>query len=393
MKTEKYILLFIGGLFLLSICITVFSQNEMKEPNLHASEVLTSNYDTVYTIRGTVVNEEGKALPNASVYLSQSKKGTIPNSNGEFLLNIKTGSDILIVSHIGYETFSQRITPQTNTLQIKLKQFTVQIGEIIVTNHSAQDLLKSAIKKIPDNYDQTPFLAKTYYRGKMSENDTIIYLQEAAFDIIKSYRKGFKDNYYLVKNRNFRFNSDDIKYRGFGGQYDYVGNAHKRFDNVFFRNNHIRYLPATTFDNRQVHVLLVYPKKPDKKSFKMKIYIDAEDLAFVRFDYGIEDVVEINTQYKKVGEKYFLMYGHQIYINGLIGIFGNRFRVRILYAESDMVTTDIIYTFSKKDIKGKRINNTNSLETYTAQPEDTLFWKEHSVLLPDSAVSKAMHNK
>jgi hypothetical protein len=377
-------------LFLLLCGTIVTAQNKTDEQRL--ADSLTSNDDTVYTIHGTVLNEEGRALPYSSVYLSQSKKGTTTNSEGEFLLNIKTGSDILLVSHIGYETFSQRITPQTNTLQIRLKQFIVQIGEIIVTSHSAQDLLKSAIMQIPENYEQTPFLTKTYYRGKMSEKDSIIYLQEAAFDIIKSYQKGFKEIYYLVKNRNFRFDSDKIKYRGFGGQYDYVANAHKQFDNGFFRNYNISFLPATTFDNRQVHVLLAYPKKPDKKSFKMKIYIDAEDLAFVRFEYGIEDVVEIIAQYKKIGEKYFLMYGHQIYINRIAGIFGDRLIAKTLSAESDMITTGIVNTFSTKDIKGKQINNTNYLEKYTAQPEDTLFWKEHNRLLPDSAVSKAMRN-
>ncbi len=348
-----------------------------------------------YTIRGTVVDENGKPLTFASIFLLQSKKGTVSNSEGNFLLDIKTENDILTVSYLGYETFSEKITPQTKTLKIQLKQSSIQLEEVTVNSISAQDLLKSAINKIPDNYEQTPFLSKTYYRGKALENGEIIYIQEAALDIIKSYKKGSKDNYFLIKNRNFRFNpEDDLTYRGIGGQYDYVGNANKEFNNKFFRDNDISYLSITTFDNRQVHVLSACLKKShkdyEKRNYEMKIYIDSEDLAFVRFDYKRGNIAEISAQYKKIGEKYFLINGRQVYTKSIMEIYKDELTRRVIYGESNMITTDIIHTFSKKDIKGASVNNEKYLETYPAQPKDTLFWKEHYGILPDSTVSKAI---
>jgi hypothetical protein len=40
-----------------------------------------------YTVQGTVTDENGKPLPAVSIYLLQSKRGTITNSAGKFSLN------------------------------------------------------------------------------------------------------------------------------------------------------------------------------------------------------------------------------------------------------------------------------------------------------------------
>ncbi|MDR3340331.1 MAG: carboxypeptidase-like regulatory domain-containing protein [Candidatus Symbiothrix sp.] len=336
-----------------------------------------------YTVRGTVIDETGKPFPSVSIFILQSKKGTITNSNGEFSLNIKESETVLTASHIGYETFSTKITPQTNILQIQLTQKPFQLNEVVVNSLSATELLKSAIKKIPDNYELTPFLTKAYYRAKASENDTLLYMEEAAFEIVKSYQSGFDDKYFLVKNRNFRFVPDKINWRGIG-QYDFVDNASQLFNNSFFRNRNISYLPSTTFDDRPVYVLSISPNK-GKENFEGKIYIDVEDLAFIRFEIKGEDSRERYAQYKKIEEKYYLMSGHSIHLNKNIG-------KSTRSAETNMITTDIIHTFSKEDIKGTPVNTDDILEGYATQQQDTLFWENHNAILPDATIQQAVIN-
>lgn len=346
-------------------------------------------------ISGTVVDEKGQPLEYASVFLVQTMKGTVTNSEGNFSIICKTEQDTLVVSYLGYEKYHERITPTTQTCLIQLKKRYLALGEVAVHSLSAPELLQAALKKIPDNYEQKPFLAKTYYRGKAIENDEITYIQEAALDIVKSYKPGANDDYYLIKNRYFRMDANDqLLYKGIGGQYDYVGNARKEFGKRFFRTNSIQYLPSTTFDNRMVYVLVVCPAKDEiiteSRAYEMKIYIDAEDYAFVRFEYKMDDVSDIFTQYKKFGDRYFLISGRQKHTQRFYRFSGTGLTYRTMYGESTMITTDIRYNVSKSEIKGVSIDNSKRLETYDAQPDDSLFWKEHNGLLPDSSVIDAI---
>jgi hypothetical protein len=319
-----------------------------------------------------------------SIYLLQSKRGTITNSAGKFSLNTTGNEDILTASYMGYETVQVKITPKADNLQIQLKQGVLELDEVVVNSLSATELLKSAVKKIPDNYEQSPFMFKTYYRAKVSEKDTLLYMEETAFNIIKSYRPGFADKYFLEKNRNFRF----VPHRQYLieiGQYDFVNNASKVFDNAFFLNRDINYLPATTYDNRLVYVLSVSPKNK-KDDLGGKIYIDVEDLAFVRLDLGHvrQGRWKCIAQYKKIDGKYYLISGYSFYLN--------RYSGNIIHpAESNMITTEIIHNFTQEDIKGIPVSAEDNLESY-AQQQDTLFWAEHNALLPDTVVQQAMAN-
>lgn len=58
------------------------------------------------TIKGRVVNEAtGAAIPGSSVFISNTSKGTVTNSEGKFELNdVPAGKHDLVISCIGYET-------------------------------------------------------------------------------------------------------------------------------------------------------------------------------------------------------------------------------------------------------------------------------------------------
>ena len=73
------------------------------------------------SISGKILNgETGEAIGNASVFITNTSKGTTSNSTGDFMLeNLPEGTHDLVVSCIGYET--QPYTYSSGQLPLRLK--------------------------------------------------------------------------------------------------------------------------------------------------------------------------------------------------------------------------------------------------------------------------------
>jgi len=339
-----------------------------------------------HVIRGTVTDERGQPLPFVTVFLTTSQTGTITNSDGAFALNFSGDPDVLRISFMGYETQTVDVSTSTGFLNIRMRPSAIQLGEFIVSAVSAQELLRKAIERIPYNFQQEPFLVRTYVRDKASLTDTVFFMQETALDIVRSYRRSFSDQYFLVRNRNFRFTSTNNRVRGVG-DLDIVkilsNTPSSRFFRSLFRSNNepnIRYLPNTTFNNRPVYVLELFQENSNNSG---RIYIDVEDLAFIRFEFNFENGSRIIVQYEKIGDKYYLMHGTSVSVNEIS-------RGRVVPLETSMITTAIIHSFSRNDIRGTHILPSDILEWYATHEYDVLFWQQHNAILPDSTILRAL---
>lgn len=332
-----------------------------------------------FEIYGLILDEKNHPISNANVFLVQSKTGTITNSEGKFVVTAYR-NDILSVSHVGYETVSTKVNAASGSLKIILKTAINQLSEVVVTTLSAEDILKASVDKIKDNYEQNSFQSNVMYRAEVFDKDTLLYLEETAFNIVKSYKHGFKEKYYLLKNRNFQFSDRAYNLRQIG-QFDFVGQASEIFDKAFYRKYKISRLPGTSFDNHSLYVLLAESQNKNDTSH-MKIYIDTDDMAFVRFDSYANSGDEVMAQYKKIDEKYYLMNGYSIHVNRKNGT--------NLPVKATMIMTSISHDLSSYDIEGLLIDKNDILREYATNEQDTMFWREHNALLPDSAVTKAM---
>ncbi len=89
-----------------------------------------------FTLTGKVFDRAtGKALPGASVYLPEIKKGTIANKEGVFTINIEAGSHVLEISYVGYATNVENIKLQKNLEQnFYLNSSVIEGGNVIVTS-------------------------------------------------------------------------------------------------------------------------------------------------------------------------------------------------------------------------------------------------------------------
>ncbi|RYE29683.1 MAG: carboxypeptidase-like regulatory domain-containing protein [Sphingobacteriaceae bacterium] len=92
------------------------------------------------TVSGKVTTIDSKApLAKASVFLSNATFGTVTADDGTFTLNnVKPGQYDLVVSVIGYETFTQSILISQKPLQLQIEMVPkmIQMKEVVITTNA-----------------------------------------------------------------------------------------------------------------------------------------------------------------------------------------------------------------------------------------------------------------
>ena len=84
-------------------------------------------------ITGKVTDEKGNPLPGASIIVRSNKKGTQTDVDGNFKLNVPSGT-VLIISYLGYQ--SQEVTAQENQpINISLKVAINESTEVVVIGY------------------------------------------------------------------------------------------------------------------------------------------------------------------------------------------------------------------------------------------------------------------
>lgn len=103
----------------------------MRVPAILILTLLVFTGNAQRTIKGRVVNEAtGAAIPGSSVFISNSSKGTVTNSEGQFeLQDIPPGKHDLVISCIGYETNVYSFSEQQLPLQLKV-QLSIRVKEL-----------------------------------------------------------------------------------------------------------------------------------------------------------------------------------------------------------------------------------------------------------------------
>ena len=101
----------------------------------------TNNLFSQLRIIGNVKSaSDKKLLSGVSVYLSNTSIGTTTNENGDFVLtNIPDGKFQLVVSIIGFETFTQQLNNKlaNQVINVELKQKTTDLPELLLEPYEA----------------------------------------------------------------------------------------------------------------------------------------------------------------------------------------------------------------------------------------------------------------
>ena len=84
------------------------------------------------TVTGTVTDETGNPISNASVLIKGTNTGTSTDNNGAFTINVPDSRNTLVFSAVGYSEKELAVT-QSGTVLITLASTTAAMDEIIVT--------------------------------------------------------------------------------------------------------------------------------------------------------------------------------------------------------------------------------------------------------------------
>jgi outer membrane cobalamin receptor len=98
-------------------------------------------------INGQIADENGIAVPGASVSIDALRKGDISNFDGTFtILSVLAGKQTLSVSYLGYEDIKKEILVKENetiTVQLELNSGSISLDDIVITSYSLSGQAKA----------------------------------------------------------------------------------------------------------------------------------------------------------------------------------------------------------------------------------------------------------
>ena len=102
------------------------------------------NNNERYSLSGIIVTSSGFPLPSASVYISDIKKGSIADANGNYKINnIPSGTYLVEIKYIGYKTILQNIYFNENKVQnFSMVISVTEENEIVITGSSKATSIK-----------------------------------------------------------------------------------------------------------------------------------------------------------------------------------------------------------------------------------------------------------
>ncbi|MVT11774.1 SusC/RagA family TonB-linked outer membrane protein [Chitinophaga tropicalis] len=83
-------------------------------------------------IRGIVKDATGNPIPGVNVLVKGTSTGTVTGSDGRYAINIKSSSDVLVFSFLGYQTREAAAGDQTS-IDITLQEDVSSMKEVVVT--------------------------------------------------------------------------------------------------------------------------------------------------------------------------------------------------------------------------------------------------------------------
>ena len=115
------------------------------------------------TITGVVKNGEGNPIPDASVFVRNSKIGTITNAEGAFFLAVNTKVNTLTISSIGLVTQDVSIKNLSNIMVVLIAE-KKDLQEVVVVGYGTQTQrtrIQAASVIKADEFANTPILSPT----------------------------------------------------------------------------------------------------------------------------------------------------------------------------------------------------------------------------------------
>lgn len=266
------------------------------------SLTLRAQTDTLrlaYSVQGIVTDgETGKAVESALVSVPGTTSATVTNSDGKFIIKYSSQFDAVQVSCLGYKTVMCYIG-QARPLVVKLTPAPLRLEEATIISGSPDEIVRAAVRKIPDNYSGQPELMECFYRETVRKRSRYTYIAEAVARIYKTgYEDGiWRDRAAIEKSRVLLSQrlSDTLSVKVQGGPaqailLDIVKNQELLLGDDVRRLYTFEMAAPAYIDGRLQFVINFRPGPVDCDTALNygTFYIDNEDLTFTRIEMSLD---------------------------------------------------------------------------------------------------------
>ncbi len=378
-------------------------------------------------LRGRVyAGDTNEVLGNASVTVEGAKVSTVTNQDGFFTLVAPSSARNfnLIIRYLGYENKSIPIVtlidkPNNNIL---LNPSSIELSELYVVSGDGADIVKDALRLIPNNYSTDPNMMVAFYRESIKKNSNYISLVEAVLDVYKASYKSYNEDQakiYIGRKATDVSPRDTVLMKFQGGiSTALMLDIAKHPEMVFAENadEYIFHIDRLININNKPHYAISFEPLPGISEilFRGVLYIEMESLAIARAEFNMNvenrkdasnifirkkpakmkaDVVEAHyvADFLEDNGKWFFNYSATRvtfkvrWTNRLFGLFSTTYTIGAEMAVTDRYKSDVV-KFPLKE----RVRSSDVIAERVEYFQDPDFWGDYNVIEPDIEINKAI---
>jgi hypothetical protein len=400
--------------------------------HLNAQEIIT-------TIQGKITDARtGQPIPSVSLQLKPAGTGTSTNVKGEFVFKFSksAGNDTLVFSCIGYKPVKKPLQTIGGNLSISLEPAIYELAAVTVNAGTALDMLKEAIRRIPENYDTSDVQLGAFYREDIWLGDFQLAFSEAVLDIYKTFKvaKQLNDQIRIVKGRKktIDYGKEAQLYFWMSGVSNgarssltddvakYWSAKTSPFNPANARFYEYKYAGTVKEGERSLTVLDIIPRKKARKAIaRVKVYLDEESLAIVKYNVDLSEqgiryvskkdkglmyaimskVVHITSDYHKFNISVsYNQHNGKWYMNRvsrhfeiLVSSKKRNWVDKVWRSDIDLVITAVDTANAKPITEGDVSKKDAPVYTMFGNDFDESFWENYNILKSEKADSLAIN--
>ncbi len=374
---------------------------------------------------GRVVDQEaGNPLEGVSIIDASENMGTVSNREGLFSLALPPGKDkdSLRFSMLGYKSrvIAAAELSGSNKVTIEMALEPAALAEVIIREENPIEIIREAIRKIPDNYIADGHTRRGFYRVATKRGTEYMQLSEAVFDVFHyGYGENKKGQLRLEKVRALKDEQAShgielgLKPNLLLG-FDIVDNIKDNpvFGKSGLRDHQFLLQGIVNYEGREAYEI-TFDQKEGKKNalYKGTIYILKQEKTIVAVHYELSPrgiayyrygdlptrallrlmdmsiqvkKEELNVKYRQCGAKWVLSdVKNETVLQLKSGRKQYDFIADVLV---DYVNTGID-TSRKMPFSDDAVLGNNRFIEHEDAVMDTAFWKDYNIVLPDFPVS------
>ena len=301
-------------------------------------------------IQGTVTDAStGESLPAATVHVLGAYDGTISNTEGKYVLDLRSLPAVVEVRYIGYRSQQYHVTEGADDVHdFALEPVPIEMETLVVTGEEGRNIMRKVIAQKQTWWDSLEtfrveaYSRFVYYRGK-ADNDSseVVAIVESLSDGFWDEKKGWRE---VVKDKRETENLDlDFAVPAAAGvnlyddETELIGHLMIGVTHPDALNHYDFVLTGRRkMDDRIIYDIDVKPKHSLKTAFEGRVAVLDSVYALVEveltpnraflFPPPIRELtITMRQQFSNFGGDYYLPVGYQSDVNAEIGMIGLQF--------------------------------------------------------------------